>query len=562
MSPPPRICYNGAGTEHGRPRPRGAAIAAGISACYVLTNKARIAGIAIILLLLVVIATLVLRADSARAPGDSTPPAQQRGVRTVAEENELAGSTDWRITRPSLVGEIAGYAGQASVQRGDTLDLYVSTASRGAKYDADIYRMGWYGGAGARVVRSIRNIDGEDQGRWDPLRGVQECPTCRIDPSTLLLEANWKRSLQIKVDRDWVSGYYLAKLHDVGTSTESYVIFIVRDDASPAPVLVQASTNTWEAYNTWGDASLYGSFGADRKYIAKTRRAYRVSYDRPYDMTMRDTKNYGAGDFFSWEYNFVRWAESRGYDMTYTTNVDVSLRGDELKKRRLFVSLGHDEYWTKQQRDAVEGARDAGTNIAFLGGNEAYWQGRLEPSTAGAAARVLTVYKDASLDPETRTNPKEATILFKDPPVSRPQSMLSGLAYGSNTTPDYQPWRPASTDSWIFGGTGIVTGQSFPGIVGYEYNHMAVPEERPAGLTVVGSSSVNGFLGGDTAITAMYQAPSGATVFAAGTVAWAWGLDDFGHEDRGAFADDRLRHVTANILDRLSRPGQAPPSGR
>ena len=280
--------------------------------------------------------------------------------------------------------------------------------------------MGWYGGAGARVVRSIRNIDGENQGRWDPLRGVQDCKTCKLDPATLLLEANWKRSLQIKVGNDWVSGYYLVRLHELKTDTAAYVVFIVRDDDSPAPILVQASTNTWQAYNTWGDASLYGSFGADRKYVAKTRRAYRVSYDRPYDMTMRDTKNYGAGDFFSWEYNFVRWSESRGYDMTYTTNVDVSLRGDLLKKRRLFISLGHDEYWTKQERDAVEAARDAGVNIAFFGGNEAYWQGRIEDSTAGVKARVLTVYKDATLDPQARTNPKETTILFKDPPVSRP----------------------------------------------------------------------------------------------------------------------------------------------
>ncbi len=525
-----------------------------------LTTKARIAGIAIILLLLVAIATLVLRADSARAPGD-TAAAPRRDVRTVAEENQLPGSADWRVTKPSLVGEIAGYAGQASVNRGDTLDLYVSTGKQGAKYDVDVYRMGWYGGAGARAVRSIRNIDGEDQGRWDPLRGLQDCRSCKLDPSTLLLEANWKRSLQVKVDRDWVSGYYLVKLHDDATGTESYVPFVVRDDASTAPILVQASTNTWEAYNTWGDASLYGSFGADRKYVAKTRRAYRVSYDRPYDMTIRDTKNDGAGDFFSWEYNFVRWAESRGYDMTYTTDVDVSLRGAELTKRRLFVSLGHDEYWTKQQRDAVEAARDAGVNLAFLGGNEVYWQGRLDPSTAGVAARVLTVYKDASLDPMTRTNPKEATILFKDPPVSRPQSMLSGLAYGSNATPDYQPWRPVSTDHWIFEGAGIVSGQSFPGIVGYEYDHMAVPDERPPGLTVVGSSPVNGFLGSDTAVSSIYQAPSGATVFAAGTVAWSWGLDDFGHEDRGAFADDRLRRVTANILDRLSRPSSAASSG-
>ena len=384
------------------------------------------AGAALILLLLVVIATLLLRAGSARAPEDTAAAAQQHPVRTVAEENQLPGSTDWRITKPSLVGEIAGYAGQVSVIRGGSLDLYVSTAKQGAKYDVDIYRMGWYSGAGARVVRSIRNIDGEDQGRWDPLRGLQGCRSCKVDPKTLLMEANWKRSLQVKVGGDWVSGYYLVKLHDAATATESYVTFVVRDDASTAPILVQASTNTWEAYNTWGDASLYGSFGADRKYIAKTRRAYRVSYDRPYDVTIRGTKNYGAGDFFSWEYDFVRWAESRGYNMTYTTNVDVSLRGEELKRHRLFVSLGHDEYWTGQERDAVEGARDAGVNIAFLSGNEAYWQGRLEPSTPGVAARVLTVYKDASLDPQARTNPKETTILFKDPPVRWNSTFFTG----------------------------------------------------------------------------------------------------------------------------------------
>jgi hypothetical protein len=543
--------------------PEDGASARQIAIRRVFENRARVAGIVIIVALVAIIAALVVRADSARAPGDvAATPTPGRGVRTIAEENALPGSPDWRITRPALVGEIAGYAGQVSVQRGEPLDVYVSTSQQGAKYEADVYRMGWYGGAGARVVRSIRNVDGENQGRWDPLRGVQDCKSCKLDPATLLLEANWKRSLQIKVDKDWVSGYYLVRLHELKTDTAAYVVFIVRDDGSPAPILVQASTNTWQAYNTWGDASLYGSFGADRKYIAKTRRAYRVSYDRPYDMTMRDEKNYGAGDFFSWEYNFVRWSESRGYDMTYTTNVDVSLRGDELKQHRMFISLGHDEYWTKQERDAIEAARDAGVNVAFFAGNEGYWQGRIEDSTAGVKARVLTVYKDATLDPQARTNPKETTILFKDPPVSRPQSLLSGLAYGSNTTPDYQPWRPASTESWIFADTGIVSGQSFPGIVGYEYDHMAVPSERPPGLTFVGSSSVNGFLGSDTAVSSLYQAPSGATVFDAGTVAWAWGLDDFGHEKRGAFADDRLRHVTANIIDRLSRPGQAATPGQ
>ncbi len=507
--------------------------------------------------------------DSGSAPTDGTPGSKPTGDdgkprrRTIAEENRLPGDPTWEITeRPALIGEIAAYTGQVSVQRGETLDLHVSIVTDGGMYDADIYRMGWYGGAGARLVKSIKNIDGENQGRWDALLGVQECPTCKSDPDTLLIECNWKRGLRVKIEDDWVSGYYLVKLHETKTNTWIYTMFVVRDDASNAPILVQASTNTWQAYNAWGDASTYGSFGADRRYVEKTRRAYRVSYDRPYDPMINNQPGmFGAGEFFRWEYNFVRWAESQGYDMTYTTNVDVHLRGSLLREHRLFVSLGHDEYWTKAQRDAVEEARAAGVNIAFFSGNEAYWQSRLEPSSSKTEARVLTVYKDASLDPLARTRPQEATVLFVDPPVNRPQSLLSGLAYGSNTIPDYVPWLPVNTDTWIFDGTGIVEGESFPGIVGYEYDHMAPTDELPEDLIVVGASPVEGFLGSDTSASVMYTAPSGATVFAAGTIAWSWGLDDYGHERYGAFADDRLRKMTANIIDRLSQPRTVPGPG-
>ena len=109
----------------------------------------------------------------------------------------------------------------------------------------------------------------------------------------------------------------------------------------------------------------------------------------------------------------------------------------------------------------------------------------------------------------------------------------------------------------MFDGTGIQPGDAFPGIVGYEYDHAAPPDERPPDLTVVGSSPVNGFLGNDTSVSAVYTAPSGATVFAAGTIGWAWGLDDYGHESRGAFADRRLQKLTANIIARMTAPRTA-----
>jgi hypothetical protein len=535
---------------HGRERVRGSATRAKERARL----SVRLPRMALALAALAGLAALAFGAGMPGCGHDESSAPGQAPERTIAEENALPGDAGWRIDRPALNGEIQAYTGQVSVERGDMLDVYVSTRRDGATYDLDVYRMGWYGGAGGRKVQSVTGLVGENQGRWDPLRGLQDCRACTLDASTLLIEANWKRSLRLPVRDDWTSGYYVLRFHERQSDTAAYAIVVVRDDASRAPLLVQASTNTWQAYNTWGDASLYGSFGADRKYVPKTRRAYRVSYDRPYDPTINNSHNDGAGEFFSWEYDFVRWAESRGYEMSYTTNVDVSLRPATLRQHRLFVSLGHDEYWTAQERDAVEAARDAGVNVAFFGGNEAYWQGRLEASSAGVEARVLTVYKDANLDPVARERPDETTVRFSDAPVNRPESMLSGLAYGSNAVPDYQPWRAASTDHWAFEHTGIAAGESFPGIVGYEYDHMAPADQRPAGLAVLGSSAVSGYLGSDTAATTMYSAASGARVFAAGTIAWSWGLDDSGHEDRGRFADDRLRRLTANIIDRLGAP--------
>jgi hypothetical protein len=503
------------------------------------------------------LAFVVVRAEL--TGGASGAGAGEARAGRIAAENALPGDPGWQIDRPALAGEIQAYTGQISVQPGETLDLYVSTAGDNARYDVDVYRMGWYGGAGARLIRSVRGVAGEDQGHWTPARGLENCKTCTFDPATMLLEANWKRSLQIKTGGDWVSGYYIARLHELRSDTAAYAIFVVRDDASTAAILVQAPTNTWQAYNTWGDASLYGSFGADRRYVGKTRRAYRVSYDRPYDATLRGGTSYGAGEFFAWEYDFVRWAESQGFDMSYTTNVDVSERPETLRQHRMFVSLGHDEYWTKEERDAVEGTRDHGVNVAFFGGNEAYWQARLDASANGEPGRVVTEYKDAALDPLARSDPRNATYMFAGAPINRPESLLTGLAYGSNATPDYQPWRPVSIDSWIYAGSGIQQGDAFPGIVGYEYDHMPPPHERPPGLVVVARSPVEGFLGSDTAITSFYVAPSGALVFDAGTVAWSWGLDDFGHDARGHFADERLRRVTANILNHLARPaGTAP----
>jgi hypothetical protein len=478
-------------------------------------------------------------------------------ISSIASENQQPGTDAWRITNPATDGEIAGYAGSTSYNRGATVDLHISTRTGGTMYSIELYRMGWYGGQGGRLVQTIDQLEGQAQGYWASGEGLHDCASCRVEQETKLLDANWRTSYKFRLNSAWPAGVYLAKLRD-GAGKEAYVPFVVRDDKRTASYLVQLSVNTWQAYNSWGDSSLYGSFDSSRQWVGKTARAYKVSFNRPYEPAEDGLAANGAGQFFRFEYNAVRWIESQGYDVTYATDVDVHARSDILKRSRGFVSIGHDEYWSWEQRQRVEQARDRGVGLAFLGGNDVYWQVRLESSAGGGSNRTLVCYKDRALDPDSKEHPQRTTVLWADDPVRLPQSSLTGTTYGSNATPEQQPWVASDDSGGLFAGTGLTPGDELPGIVGYEYDRLGDEASRPAGLAVVGSSPVRGFNGQERAASVSYRAASGALVFNAGTIQWSWGLDDFGHEDIGAFADARLQRLTSNILNALIEPGAAP----
>ena len=122
--------------------------------------------------------------------------------------------------------------------------------------------------------------------------------------------------------------------------------FIVRDDSSHADLLFQTSDTTWESYNREGVTSTYGSFDAAHPM----ERAYKVSLNRPYV-----TRDYRAVNLvFNAEYPMVRWLESNGYDVTYFTGLDSDRRGELIRDHKVFMSVGHDEYWSGHQRENVE----------------------------------------------------------------------------------------------------------------------------------------------------------------------------------------------------------------
>ena len=472
---------------------------------------------------------------------------------SIRAENQKPGTPDWEITQPAENREIEGYASQTSVDAGEPIDLFVNT--RADRYTVDIYRMGWYGGAGARRVA----------GPFER-RGVrQSIPT--PDPDTGLIECRWTDPIRVETrdaDGPWTTGVYLARLtivpdHPGAPARQTYIVFVVRDDAGRAPIVFQSSVTTFAAYDNWGGKSLYAFNSGDAP-------ARKVSFDRPYASNPYGVRLDGAGDFLRrWEYNAVRFLERDGYELRYITDVDTHVRG--IGDARVYLSIGHDEYWSWEMRRAIERARDRGTHLAFLGADVGYWQIRFEPDAAGAADRTIVAYKEAAatrdplaLDADPR-NDRYVTGRFRDQPASRPEERLVGVMYAAD---------PVDADivvdaprHWVFDGTGLKAGDALRGLLGYEVDMMY--GVGPRGIERLAHSPFIDHGGRRRyADMTIYRAASGAFVFATGSMQWNWGLDDYNapvwHPKR---ADPRAQRITHNVLDRMlaTDPIPTPPQG-
>jgi hypothetical protein len=467
----------------------------------------------------------------------------------IVVENQQAGTEAWQIGLPGYTrandsnNQIRGYASATSINKGESIGLYI-TVNPVQTYNIDVYRIGWYQGKGGRLMQHI-----------GPLSGVSQ-PACPVDSTTGMIACPWSLSYTLNVPSSWTSGIYLALLTNA-QNYQSYIIFTVRDDARQADLLYQQSVTTYQAYNDYPadnktGKSLYTGYGA--KTALNTDRAVKVSFDRPY--TYAD--HTGAGELFRWEIYFVRWLERSGYDVSYSTDIDTHANGSRLLNYKGFLSVGHDEYWSKAMYDAVEAARDAGVNLAFFGANAVYWQVRFEPSASGVPNRVMVCYKDDTLDP---VQGPTTTITWRRSLLNRPEQRLVGVQYDSyiDGTAPAQPYVVQNSGHWVYAGTGFHDGDSVPGILGYEmdryFSSYPLPPAANNSYTLLSNSPYTDVAHNPAnANSSIYQAASGAWVFGAGTIDWSWGLDNYtppsavntgGHN----VADPRIQQTTANILN-------------
>ncbi|HEX8132423.1 MAG TPA: N,N-dimethylformamidase beta subunit family domain-containing protein [Actinomycetes bacterium] len=441
----------------------------------------------------------------------------------VTVENRRAGTAGWRIAHEGPREAIQGWADHASATAGDRVRLYVATTAR--RFRVEAYRMGWYGGLGARLVWRSGQLPGHRQ------------PPPTLTPGTNMVATHWRPSLSLTVGADWPPGDYLLKL--VAATGQRYLPLTVRDDRSHAALVIQNAVTTWQAYNRWGGRNLY--VGPDGTLVTRSRV---VSYDRPYYAN-------GASEFLGNEDPLVRLVERLGLDVTYWTDLDLHRHPERLLAHRGLVSLGHDEYWSTRMRRGVEAARDHGVNLAFLGANAVFRHIRLQPSPTGPDREEVN-YKPWSApdDPAWKTDPSQVTTDWRQPPLNDPESRLLGAQYECN--PTFAAGVVVRPSSWLFAGTGVRAGTRLPGLVGDEYDRVQPGAPRPRGVQVLLHSPVH-CRGPSFADTTWYTAGSGAGVFDAGTGSWVCQLERAcAKARRSALTARVVRAVTVNLLRRVA----------
>lgn len=459
------------------------------------------------------------------------------GQNPIVVENALPGNpkTEWDISGAGDLS-IQGFATDISVNKGGTIRFKIDVDPV-TTYTIRIYRLGYYQGNGARLITNLGTFNGVAQ------------PSPSTNSTTGLVNCNnWSESASWLVPSTAVSGLYIAKLTRTNNSGSSHIPFIVRDDEGNAPILFKTSDATWQAYNVYGGNSLYTGVTS-----YPNGHAVKVSYNRPFI-----TRNGGGGGgamedwFMNAEYPMIRWIERNGYNVSYTTDVDMDRRTTNITPamHKMLISCGHDEYWSAAERTRFESARDAGVHLAFFSGNEVYWKTRWEDNN-----RTLVCYKEGTLGENVCGNKCDPTNiwtgLWRDGAAydaGKPENQLTGqISWSSVTSAIKVPgayrllrfWRGTSVASQS--ATGTVT---FPtGTLGYEWDYIQYPESYPHGYIPLSSTTVSG----QTHQLSLYRAPSGALVFGAGTVQWSWGLDNI-HDRGSAAASVPMQQATVNLF--------------
>lgn len=460
----------------------------------------------------------------------------------------------------------------------------------------------------AQVTVEISRDGATPRTMWrGTLDGVGDHPLPEDAPEA---GCRWPVAGTVPVGPDWPSGLYLVSLRADGHDAPPVTAWFVVRAQTPSPdrLLLVLATTTWNAYNDFGGRNFYTG-------------SVRASFERPLAAGMLAKPDepgarvaladpaagahafiaftaghglsmwHGMAGWAAWERRFAVWAETAGYQLDYATSEDLHADPTLLAPYTLFMSVGHDEYWSGAMRDAVEAHVARGRHAIFLSGNVCYWQIRAEE-------HVTVCYKHRFReDPAFTTDVARTTTIWSDPMLQRPETRMTGSTFtrggyartAANLTRSSGGYTVQQPAHWLFDGTGLGYGDQLgdaPVVVGYEcdgcdltlvdgrpvptgrdgcppgfvvlaiapaapFDHTCTPLPLPPGGEYELEFHAQRLLGSDTpdacdrlryghAVLGTYTSDTGGTVVSTGCTDWVCGLDD-----------PTVAQVTRNLLDRL-----------
>ncbi|MFG3407152.1 N,N-dimethylformamidase beta subunit family domain-containing protein [Streptomyces sp. NPDC048142] len=483
----------------------------------------------------VAVAGYQLRGEAESA--DIQRPEASTGKNPVVDENTATGSQEWvaghdgTVAANDKAAQIQGYASTTSAGPGESIDFHLWSHTAQACTVA-IYRLGHYGGQGARHLVTSDPVDVEARTRPE------------ADAATGLIACDWPVSWTLEIPETWVSGLHLA----VFTSDDgfrSYTPFVIREPKRRSDVLMVIPFTTYQAYNMWPSdgrigKNLYKGFTPDGKIGGNPERAFQVSFDRPY-------AHVGLPSWFEMDTSAVRWAEEAGYDVTYASSVDLHEGLLDASRYTAIIFSGHDEYWSKDMRDWAEEAVAAGTHLAFFGSNNIYFHIRVEASGDDRQSRVVTCYKqDEDPDPGAGGATERWRTIGKK--HRQAEQGLLGVQYNGMPAQPV-PLVVRESKHWFWAGTGLRDDDQIPDLIAVEADGFddSMPRPENAEQTLLSESPYSDRMGRGRRIqnTSLCQDGAGTLVFVAGTFHWPLALSAPEH------VNTQIQRATTNLMTKM-----------
>jgi len=442
-------------------------------------------------------------------------------------EDPAEGPSLWeaRAAQAGFSG-VQAYASTTSVEPDATIDFRVNAVDAD-QFTVAVYRLGYYGGVGARLMMR------------GPTLAASTQPAPSRDEDTGLVSCAWHVSWTLTVPATWPSGVYVAEFATV--QGRGYTPFVVRDDRRPAPLCVVVPFMTYQAENPWAGSSGFGrslSYGYIDGDPSSYHRAAKVTFDRPYEGD-------GLPEQLVTDRHALAWLDEQDHDMVYVTDLDLHLGRADLSRFTGLVFAGTSAYWSVEMRRNLAQALASGVSAAFLSAGNGYWHTRVEASATGEPGRVIVCYKDRP-DPDNRAGMATLKWRIRHPGPGAAEQMLLG-AQRRGTTDAPAPLVVGAADHWFWAGTGVRDGDEIGGLVDGTIDDFDPHYPSPPGMwrTSVAASPCQADGNDHVQRTTVCEAGTGRFVFTAGTSRWGAALGD------PSVRDDRIRTATANVLDRM-----------